>query len=350
MSKKNGKPQSPSHNITSRRTVSPIKRGSPLNLDFVGILPDATSNTASPIASPKNSPKKKTYKEIKEDTFEDILEGFKYKPLRILKDNDKPEFIVCNDPVGNIVYIDIRGEKGHCGSNNIIEINEVEKDDISCKGSIINTYKDIVKGETHGVVINSDNELIFICQDDTINVITTYKKILSSGENISKTTVFPMISFYDATSSDKDIECIEHTNKVKKSIRERQIKDVNLFFDDVVDSLNTLLTIVKSLQTQHKITVKECLKKQKEYGDMCYNYYKSFSEIENGLTEEEYEDYDKKLYLAIEREKSFVSINSQIVSLSTIVPRIDKINEELKGEIKILEEETENLSIEQIES
>jgi len=339
------KPQrslSPSHRISKKHTASPIRRASPISLNLDEVLPEATSRPSSPTQQ-RNSPlRRREWEDIKNGTVEEILINFKYEPLMCVECDDEEgiEFIICRDPTGNIVYVDVRGEEDlKFESNNFKIVECTHKEHYSIDESIVNSYKDVVKNDIYGVVIHSDNELIIINQDDEGEHNLDIKELKTNSSK--RRIVSPLILLSDAVAGcyeDNDftiVDCAEQTLKIRNLIREKQVEEVAFCLDNIVDSLNEQLSHVKELQAEYNSCFRECVNSQKDFEKDCLSFYEKFDTIGlEGRTEEEI--YNVAIYNSCGRDKFLSEMNSNILGLSDVIGDIKKINDKLENKIKTI--------------
>jgi hypothetical protein len=331
---------SPANNLFNRGEIkisSPIKQET-LDLNEL-LLPDITSRPSSPVAT-KSSPKnKKNIEDISKETFENILHNYNYNIIALSgKDKSNIEYIICSDPIGNTVYIDIANEEDNIiesSSFNIIEYSSCLEKDVNLENSTYEEYKNIVKRDVFGIVIHSDNFLIFIKQNNVGELDISFNRLREQRNK--RFHVYPIIQFSDAIADVVDdygnpltfLDSAEQTKCVVEIINERMKDDVMDNYSKLVDSLNDFLANTKKIKKNYENEYKLKKSEIRKYEEECFGLCEKYQNSEEGLTEEEVEEYEDSKFSSYKEKCNMHHKNSTFLDIKHLFPMIRDINDRL---------------------
>jgi hypothetical protein len=356
--KKSRKSLSPSNNLFSKnkgnkksnelRIASPIREKT-LNLSEE-FLPDLTSRNPSPSFSEGGgngdykSPKHKKTSEDKV-SFESVLEDYFYDPISLTwEKKGYVEYIICTDPISNIVYIDIEGEDDNVVSttqSNSIEYTSVIESEVFennnvMEYSVYENFKSIVKADVYGLVIHANNYLIFIKQTDLGEHSIQFKKL--KEQKNKRFHVYPIVKFSDVIAEgifdDNDeelnfLDTVHNTRETIEIINDKMKNNVIENYSGFVDVLNSLLEKTKKIKKDYENEYKNTFIALKDKEDRCFHLCNKYLEEEEGLDEDEVEDYQKNKLESSKMKIKLNHKNSTFFKIKKLIPKITKINEDL---------------------
>lgn len=336
MSTKVKRSLSPANNFNRRKT-SPIRKISPIRLNLDEGEENREIKKSSPTKVRISPTHKKDYEDIEKETAENILYNYKYEIITLLINENKNknvEYLICLDPLGNTVFIDLCDEDKMFDSNthDMSEFSDISLDTLKKDKSIINCYKDIVKNDVYGVVLQIDENLIIMKQNDKGNVDIKCKKLKT--QKTKKYYIYPLIRFEDAITDDIEeftfLDCVQHTLYIRDLIEEKRRYEAEKCIEELIDNLNEQLEVTRKIKREYENCINLGSGDRKEYENDCYSMCKIYSDPDEGLDEEQLETYEECKKESINKNKYLNNIHSNILLLSECSKDIRKIIKNMK--------------------
>lgn len=306
---------------------------------------------------------RESYSELKGENFEGILANFYYTVIAVVENSqNKVIFIICCDPAGNTVYVDIREEKNEkntyeisTSSTKTIKAIGVKKEkEYEIDESIINSFEDCMGTLTYGLAIHSGNKLAIIIQDDNSEKTVEYFK--TETTDTKNMGVYPIIPF-DEIIADEDengnpcfaSDVVKGTLQIKERIVKNQRDIGRRGIQGIKKGIKELIEIVNILDTLYEESIKKCERKKKEHVDICLEIYEKYDDSSEGLEQSEKQDYEESKYCADAIEKMRMNIISTMTQTkSIIVPQLTKVVVELNNISESLKTMTKSMDNENI--
>lgn len=303
------------------------------------------------------------YSDLKKETYENILANFYYNVIASIENSkDKVIFLICCDPTGNTVYIDIREDKNEGNSYEVstsnirtIKVANIKKMDCDIDDSIINCYEETMGTITYGFAIHSGNKLVIITQDNDSEKTAEYYKI--STTNTKNMEVYPIILF-DEIIADEDeagepcyaIDIVKGTLISKERIMKTQKETGRNGINRVKKGVKEVIELINSIGTLYEESMKKNESKKNEIVDVCLDIYEKYDENEEGLEPEEKEEYEESRFCSDAIGKNMNYIITVINQTdNTIMPQLLKVITDLTNVRETLKTNAKNIGNEKFE-
>ena len=302
---------------------------------------------------------RKNYSDISEnDRIEQVLNNYCYHSLFLIEkkvigqDKKKtemiPEYVVCIDPAGAKVYIDITDTKDYnIGTNSIkiISATESDRSKITIETSVINFYEDLVKNTIYGIAIESGNKMTTIRQKDDGEKVINYYEIDSSKTKNSNEFAFPIIKFTDiiADSDSYDISIVDivySTNVDNNKIFKEKDENVSRLMNRAKKLMEEQKDKLLHLYDTYKSTVNNVRKRREKHVSTCLDIYDKYDHVEEGIQSDELEIFDRTRFSSYMMGDGLAKIQNIILSFGCIEKKIS----ELSTEIDSIEDAIKNMS------
>ena len=260
-------------------------------------------------------------KEITEIT--DKLNSYRYNIIKFIfnEENSLIDYVICFDPNGEIVFIELDKEKVKVfDEEKIIKINYKDEGN-TMSSSFIEGVRNKITYDVYGVVFFDGIDYVIMKRDSegTIysDTYTTVDTTLDKKANIP--FVYSIIKLSHLLKS--PLETIKRTKLTYQVIQNQQINTNKSTIKNLMETTKELTDKIYQFDRVYKRVTKDIVADWKTLSTYSSDYYGKFHEDE--LTEEDKESFDQ---VTVNMFVRFQIFNEQVENVNNLYKAIDRIN------------------------
>ena len=260
-------------------------------------------------------------KEINEIT--DKLTAYRYNIIKFIfnEENSLIDYVICFDPNGEIVFIELDKEKVKVfDEEKIIKINYKDEGN-TMSSSFIEGVRNKITYDVYGVVFFDGIDYVVMKRDSEGTIVsdtyTTVDTTLDKKANIP--FVYSIIKLSHLLKS--PLETIKRTKLTYQVIQNQQINTNKSTIKNLMETTKELTDKIYHFDRVYKRVTKDIVADWKTLSNYSSDYYGKFHEDE--LTEEDKESFDQ---VTVNMFVRFQIFNEQVENVNNLYKAIDRIN------------------------
>ena len=260
-------------------------------------------------------------KEINEIT--DKLTAYRYNIIKFIfnEENSLIDYVICFDPNGEIVFIELDKEKVKVfDEEKIIKINYKDEGN-TMSSSFIEGVRNKITYDVYGVVFFDGIDYVIMKRDSEGTIVsdtyTTVDTTLDKKANIP--FVYSIIKLSHLLKS--PLETIKRTKLTYQVIQNQQINTNKSTIRNLMETTKELTDKIYHFDRVYKRVTKDIVADWKTLSNYSSDYYGKFHDDE--LTEEDKESFDQ---VTVNMFVRFQIFNEQVENVNNLYKAIDRIN------------------------
>ena len=260
-------------------------------------------------------------KEINEIT--DKLTAYRYNIIKFIfnEENSLIDYVICFDPNGEIVFIELDKEKVKVfDEEKIIKINYKDEGN-TMSSSFIEGVRNKITYDVYGVVFFDGIDYVVMKRDNEGTIVsdtyTTVDTTLDKKANIP--FVYSIIKLSHLLKS--PLETIKRTKLTYQVIQNQQINTNKSTIKNLMETTKELTDKIYHFDRVYKRVTKDIVADWKTLSSYSSDYYGKFHEDE--LTDEDKESFDQ---VTVNMFVRFQIFNEQVENVNNLYKAIDRIN------------------------
>ena len=285
--------------------------------------PNPLTPSRMKIKFPRSPKKVKIEGTNKIEELENKLKTFRYSIIKLILNEDDSfiNYVLCFDPNGEMVFIDITGQQVKAFDVEKLIKTRYKDDKINMSSSFIEGIRNRLNFEIYGVVFYDGCDYSFVKRNKE-GIL--YSENFTTLGDCSKTSEYQPQSYaiIDYKSLIKDpVLTIKRTKLTYKIIQEEQVDTNKYTISNIMTTSRELSESLRKFENIYKVITKDIVDDWKNLSNYSAKYYNKFTS--NDLSEKEKEDFDK---ITVNMFARFQVFNYQIEKVDNLTNVIEKLN------------------------
>lgn len=267
------------------------------------------------------------------------LSKLRYSILRLLKNKTSGniEYVMCYDPNGQILFLELNDPNVEYESAQIVSIEESDET-INELDSYSSNFKDKISANTNGLVFFDGVSYNIMKRLDNGDVTTQHYKLLFEQQKLNIPQIYSLLNYTELELD--SLQVLKNTNRSYKVIQDEQWANSKEIMNDIKKSVDLLNTSMSEFETEYRNYINGIMTDWRTLSKHSNSYYKKFAK--NNLTEEESKNFDLITLNMLSRFETFSRSIEVIDSLSDIINDICKSSIHTNEITEMLREKNKN--------